>query len=221
VAHAATAVFERLATAIARGEHVAGSALPSERTLSADLGVSRATIRQAVHRLADLGLVQLKPGGATIVLDPRDATDLRVIGLLYQLGERRDPQLLRDVREKQFLQGFALIDVAARRARPEQLDQIRDDIEAWALGDDPRAAFDAMEEAFWSALARVGGNRIYILEIGWWYRMLREHPSLRYVPTTPIELLVAFYREVARRLCEGDHAARYYHEVVSSLLATS
>ncbi len=217
--HASDSVFDRLASAILRGEYAVGDALPSERALSADLEVSRATIRQAIHRLAELGLVILRPGGATIIKDPNEATDVRVIGLLYRLGPRPDAELLRTVREKQFMQGLALVDIAARRAKPEALEGVRELVEAWSRNGDPRGTFDAFEESFWRALARAGGNRIYIVELSWWYELLRELPALRYQPATPEPLLVAFYRELARRLADGDYAARYYHEVVSALLA--
>jgi DNA-binding FadR family transcriptional regulator len=216
--HASDDVFDRLAAAIFRGDYPAGSPLPSERTLSADLVVSRATIRQAIHKLAELGLVVVKQGGATIVQRVDDATDVRVIGLLYRL-RGPDAALLRTVREKQFMQGFAIVDIAARRARPEDLEDVCELVEEWSRTRDPMAAFDAFEESFWRALARAGGNRIYVLELSWWYELLREHPALRYAPATPAPLLIAFYREVARRLADGDHAARYYHDVITALFA--
>jgi DNA-binding FadR family transcriptional regulator len=216
--HASDDVFDRLAAAILRGDYAAGSALPSERTLSSELEVSRATIRQAIHRLAELGLVALRPGGATIVQNADEATDVRVIGLLYRL-RGPDAELLRTVREKQFMQGLAIVDIAARRARPEELEHVRDLVEDWGRKKDPRAAFDAFEESFWRALARAGRNRIYVVELSWWYQLLRDHPALRYAPATPAPLLVAFYRELIRRLCDGDYAARYYHEVITALFA--
>jgi DNA-binding FadR family transcriptional regulator len=221
VTHAADAVFDPLVAAILRGEIAPGAALPSERTLVGRFGVSRMVVRQAVHRLEELGLVRTRPGGATIVLDPGEANDLRVLGLLYAVSGRRDPTILRDVREKQFLQGLALIDIAARRARPEALEAIRDDVESWAREPDPRASFDRFEERFWRALAVAGGNRIARLEIAWWYRLLSEHPAIRYAPTTPTPLLVGFYRELARKLAEGEAAVAYYHQVVSSLLSST
>lgn len=211
--HASDDVFDRLASAIFRGTYE--GALPSERTLSASLGVSRATIRQAIHKLADLGLVEVRQGGATIVRSPDAATDVRVIGLLYRL-RGPDAELLRTVREKQFMQGFALVDIAARRARPEELEDVRGIVEAWASGGEPLAAFDAFEESFWRSLARAGRNRIYVLELSWWYQLLREHPGLRLSPDAAV---VPFYRELARRLADGDHAARYYHDVVTFLFA--
>ncbi len=63
---------ERFVTAIALGEFVPGQKLPSERALSAQLGVSRKTVRGALHRLADSGYVAIqrgRHGGAVVKED--------------------------------------------------------------------------------------------------------------------------------------------------------
>jgi GntR family transcriptional repressor for pyruvate dehydrogenase complex len=63
---------ERFVTAIALGEFVPGQRLPSERALSAQLAVSRKTVRGALHRLADSGYVAIvkgRNGGAVVKED--------------------------------------------------------------------------------------------------------------------------------------------------------
>jgi DNA-binding FadR family transcriptional regulator len=63
---------ERCVTAIALGEFVPGQRLPSERALSAQLGVSRKTVRGALHSLADSGYVEIargRNGGAVVQKD--------------------------------------------------------------------------------------------------------------------------------------------------------
>lgn len=62
---------ERLLQAIRLGVAAPGDKLPSERDLAARLGVSRATLREAVHALADSGYVESRRGryGGTFVAD--------------------------------------------------------------------------------------------------------------------------------------------------------
>lgn len=57
-------VADRLVTAIALGEFVPGQRLPTERDLTSMLGVSRTTVREAIHRLAALGYVEVRRGRA-------------------------------------------------------------------------------------------------------------------------------------------------------------
>jgi GntR family L-lactate dehydrogenase operon transcriptional regulator len=64
---------ERLLRAIELGVVAAGDRLPPERELAARLGVARATLREAIHALADTGYVASRRGryGGTFVTRPR------------------------------------------------------------------------------------------------------------------------------------------------------
>ena len=52
------AAFRTLHESLSTGRWAAGSRLPSERNLADELGVSRATVRQALFELADVGLLE-------------------------------------------------------------------------------------------------------------------------------------------------------------------
>lgn len=67
--HAFEACVEQLATAIRLGVYPRGTALPSERELADQLGVSRATLREAMAALRAAGLVETTRGrgGGTVV----------------------------------------------------------------------------------------------------------------------------------------------------------
>jgi GntR family transcriptional regulator, transcriptional repressor for pyruvate dehydrogenase complex len=70
--NAAEQIGERLVTAIALGEFVPGQRLPAERELAAMLGVSRSTVREALHRLSATGYVKIhrgRNGGAVVQSD--------------------------------------------------------------------------------------------------------------------------------------------------------
>jgi DNA-binding FadR family transcriptional regulator len=64
-------IADRLATAIALGEFVPGQRLPAERDLAAQLGVSRATVREALQRLSTGGYLEIRRGrlGGAFVRD--------------------------------------------------------------------------------------------------------------------------------------------------------
>ena len=67
--HAFEACVEQLATAIRLGVYPHGTALPAERELAEQLGVSRATLREAIAALRAAGLVETTRGrgGGTVV----------------------------------------------------------------------------------------------------------------------------------------------------------
>lgn len=63
-------ITDRLVTAIALGEYLPGARLPAERDLAAALKVGRMTVRAALARLVDRGLVETRRGrgGGSYVL---------------------------------------------------------------------------------------------------------------------------------------------------------
>lgn len=217
--HAADPIFEQLAGAILRGELAPEAPLPPERVLSEEFGVSRIVLRQAVHRLADIGLVRVRQGGATVVVDPRRANDLRLIALYYRLAPHGDlaKSIRRDVIEKQFLQGLSLVDVFSRRASRESKDRLVVTTERFALETATEESFAAFVEAFWREIARSGRNRIFEMEVAWWYDALaRAQPESE--PTTTLAQRVTFYCELARRMLSGEHATHYYLAVIGPQL---
>ncbi|HEY0237017.1 MAG TPA: GntR family transcriptional regulator [Friedmanniella sp.] len=59
--------YRQLAHAVRHGVFEAGSRLPAERTLAAQFGVSRVTVRNALHRLSDEGLLESVLGSGWFV----------------------------------------------------------------------------------------------------------------------------------------------------------
>jgi GntR family transcriptional repressor for pyruvate dehydrogenase complex len=72
--HAFESCVEQLATAIRLGLFPLGTGLPPERELASRLGVSRATLREAMAALRQAGLVETRRGrggGTVVTLEPR------------------------------------------------------------------------------------------------------------------------------------------------------
>jgi GntR family transcriptional repressor for pyruvate dehydrogenase complex len=90
--HAFEGCVEQLATAIRLGVYPRGSALPSERELAELLGVSRATLREAIAALRAAGMVRTTRGrGGGSVVSYRAATPVYDAGdQTVRLTGRRD-----------------------------------------------------------------------------------------------------------------------------------
>lgn len=86
--HAFEVCVEQLATAIRLGVYPDGTTLPPERELSERLGVSRATVREAIAALRSAGMVRTTRGrgGGTVVEFRPDAPSA---GTPHQFAERR------------------------------------------------------------------------------------------------------------------------------------
>ncbi len=218
-AHVSDHVFDQLARAILQGSFAPGTPLPSERLLVERFHVSRNIARQALHRLAEMGLVQVRQGGATVVLDPHEATDLRVLALFYRLtGQSRPAIDTADMIEKQYLQGLSIVEAAARRASAASLDAIRDRLDRAATDATALASFGKLEEQFWRALASAAENRIFRMEVAWWYDTLPDRPVPAEVAGADPLVRLGFYRELVRRLQSREQATEYYIATTRPLL---
>jgi DNA-binding FadR family transcriptional regulator len=87
-------ITDRLVTAIAIGEYLPHARLPAERELAASLRVGRMTVRAALARLVDRGLVETRRGrgGGSYVLQqwPDSSTESVVRTLRMRVDEIRD-----------------------------------------------------------------------------------------------------------------------------------
>lgn len=72
--HAFEGCVEQLATAIRLGVYPSGSSLPAERDLAERMGVSRATLREAIAALRQAGMVRTtrgRSGGTVVAYEPQ------------------------------------------------------------------------------------------------------------------------------------------------------
>ncbi|MGZ3145128.1 FadR/GntR family transcriptional regulator [Lentzea chajnantorensis] len=111
-------VLERLRAHVAEAGLKAGDRLPPERDLAAGLGVSRASVKQAIVVLEVQGLVEARHGGGTYLV--RDTLDVEPV---EQLVERR--KRLPDVLEAREAMETKLAELAAERRTAAELEDIR------------------------------------------------------------------------------------------------
>ena len=78
---AGAVLADRIMTAIALGEFTPGQRLPSERDLAARLGVSRTTVRDALARVVNAGLLEVRRGrsGGAFVRRPWTEESARAV----------------------------------------------------------------------------------------------------------------------------------------------
>ena len=65
-----------------------GSAIPSERQLSSDLGVSRLTVRAALDQLVREGYLVRRRGAGTFVREPKIAQELTMTSFSEDMRQR-------------------------------------------------------------------------------------------------------------------------------------
>ncbi len=153
--HAFEDCVERLATAIRLGVYPRGSALPPERELAVALGVSRATLREAIAGLRAAGMVATTRGrgGGTVVLhEPATPGEGGRSGLQGRRDELLDALVFRRVVEP----GAAQV-AAGRTLRPSERTLVVESLARVADATDP-AGHRQADSRLHLALATVTGS---------------------------------------------------------------
>jgi GntR family transcriptional repressor for pyruvate dehydrogenase complex len=123
---AADLVFEQIRDLIFIGQVKPGDRLPAERSLAETMGVSRPTIREAVARLVNLGLLEHHQGQGTFVREYSADHDLNPLKVLVGDADGSPLHLL-EVRLGLECNSAVL---AARRATEEDIARLKESLQS-------------------------------------------------------------------------------------------
>ncbi len=170
-------VFERVAEQIEKrildGELRKGDRLPTERELAEQFRVSRTAVREAMKILAQKGLVDMRPGRGTIVIDGASAAMQNSIGLMMKLklGEIGGSDSLVEFRTILEVEIAAL---AAARTTEKEISAMRMAIDAMDESLNDADAYIAADNIFHEALAQATQNALIIILINSIVNLLSE-----------------------------------------------
>ena len=153
-------VFRILCEGILSGSYEPGEKLPTQRALAAELGVNMASVREAVKRLEQLGLVEVRHGDAMRVRDWRAHGGLDVVAHVLFQGGRVDRSTLEGLLEARRLMLREAARLAAQRRSEEQAERLT---ELAARLRDPGEAAQTLDWAFMSELVDASGNVVFVL----------------------------------------------------------
>ncbi|MCU1615923.1 MAG: GntR family transcriptional regulator [Frankiales bacterium] len=156
--HAAPAgvvLADRLVTAIALGEFVPDQRLPAEREFADMLGVSRTTVRDALARVASLGLIEIRRGrsGGAFV---RSGWAAESAGAVRQVVEPQWAALEEAMDMRDLVEGLVARTAAARRT-PGDIREIAAALRDYECAPDLAAA-QAADLRLHSAVAAAAHN---------------------------------------------------------------
>lgn len=159
-------VFQQFRDTIARGEWSVGQKIPSETELATQLGVSRASVRSALQRLASLGLVESRQGEGTFVR--KFSGTLLFNALLPMLTVSRPS--MDALLEFRLILDKEMASLAALRARQDQIDAMWTNLAQHLLCQDDFAKAALCDLEFHCLIAGATGNPLLIQV----YAILRE-----------------------------------------------
>lgn len=140
---------------IASGRLVPGDRLPPEREIASQLGVSRASVREALRELTLRGLADRRPGRGTVLTDPGDRPRELLAEMSAAARRREEVVDLREACEP------AIARNAAFRATSRDIDRMAAILAATDLDGDADKA-NEVDEKFHRELARSAQNPLLV-----------------------------------------------------------
>jgi GntR family transcriptional regulator, transcriptional repressor for pyruvate dehydrogenase complex len=207
-------VFSRLVEDVLSGRYEPGEKLPTQRALAAELDVNMASVREAVKRLEQLGLVEVRQGDAMRVTDWRTSGGLDVIAhVLFAAAGGLDRDMLGQLMEARRLMLGESARLAAERRDDDQARRLEALAERIAEAPDDAAA-QALDFAFFSELVEAAGNVVLVLVMNSIRRIYFARGEL-FVPIVgiPREPYARAARAVKRR--QPEAAARAVAELAA------
>ncbi|MDD3764437.1 MAG: GntR family transcriptional regulator [Nevskiales bacterium] len=152
-------VYRQLADKILSGELPAGEPLPAERELSEALSVNRGAVREAIKRLQQAGLVSVRQGGNSLVLDYLEEGGLELLPkLLVHKDGRLNATVVRSIMAMRSSLAPDIAATAASRGGAQLADELETLLTRMRADTTDVRALQNHAMAFWKKLVERGGN---------------------------------------------------------------
>jgi DNA-binding FadR family transcriptional regulator len=202
-------VFEQILSDVVAGTLEPGESLPSERRLAELLGVSRPVVREALQRMAQAGLVDVRHGGSTTIRDFNQFAGLDLLPrLLFRDGDV-DLSVVRSILEARLAVGPEVAALAAARGTTDLAGALRRTLDLLTHSEDP-VAMQQHSLAFWDQVVDGADSVVFRLM----FNSLRAtyEPALEalaHVMEPEVRHVAAYRRVVAAITAHDSGAARH------------
>ncbi|MEO8658274.1 MAG: FadR/GntR family transcriptional regulator [Bryobacteraceae bacterium] len=163
-------IYKKLIGQIIRGVWTPGSRIPAERQLGQQLGVGRASLREALKALEIMGLIETRLGDGTYVCK---RSEFLSRPLLWAIASSPDTEVHELVEARKLIES-ELAALAAERATAEDLKQLGVHLDRMEASRQVQSDFLAADIDFHLAVAQAAHNTILLNALHLIRNMLQE-----------------------------------------------
>lgn len=149
-------VYKQLVTLITKGHLKPGEKLPSERSMAEELGVSRQSIREAIHRAKTVGLIDVRQGEGSFVISSLKGNMRTPLSILLE-GEAEKVFEFLEIRKP--IEGWCA-ERASEAASPGDLKKMQAILKRMEKVSPPQAVWEKADLDFHSSIAAATHNVI-------------------------------------------------------------
>jgi DNA-binding FadR family transcriptional regulator len=159
-------IVDRLLARISSGAFAAGDPLPSERELTAQFGVGRPAVREAMQTLERMGLISISHGERARVVAPTPQSIIEQIGLAARHLLATSPGTLEDLKQARLFFEVGMVRLAAEKATAEDVARLRKRLAEQKAAAKPgpdglrKDLFLEKDMAFHREIASISGNSV-------------------------------------------------------------
>jgi GntR family negative regulator for fad regulon and positive regulator of fabA len=193
---------DELIAAILRGDFPPGAALPGERRLAAELGVTRPTLREALRQLAADGWLTIQHGKSTVVTDYLREGGLNVLTGLVRHSDRLPASFVPDLLQVRLDLAPTYTRLALTHAPGPVIAHLQQHTDL----DDTPDAYARFDWALHQTLTRHCDNPIYAMITNGFAEFYVQVAAASY-----------FASEAARRVSDGFYADLLAHALAGEI----
>lgn len=203
--------MQQLRGLILRGHYATGDKLPPERKLAEELGVNRASLREAIKALEQMGLVKTRQGDGTRVLDFMQTAGVELVSHLVAGTVDGVPsvEVLEDVLEFRRIFARDVAHMAAEKATAEDIARL-EDLAKRAESELSPEDLLKLDFEFYLEMTRTAKNRVFQLLINTIRAAVQSHAMFFSQVSPPAAVVRKHHRDVITAIKghEPDKAAK-------------
>lgn len=189
--------IDQIADAVRMGDYALGERLPSERTLAELMGVSRPTVREALGALVEVGVLETRSGGGTVVKSDLVPSDLVIERTELKMSE------VAGVLEARRLVEPRVAQLAALYMDDDDLKRIRATIELLRQRAESRERFMLFELRFHLAVARATKNSTLVTLMRTLFKRLEVVRDMAMHAPGEADLAIDIHERTLAAICSG------------------
>jgi GntR family transcriptional repressor for pyruvate dehydrogenase complex len=192
-------IVEQLKDRIVRGDLPPGSRLQPERELADQLQVNRTTVREALHKLESMGLVEIKHGNGIFVKDFLESGSLELARHLFFLSGRVNVRVFENLLHLRRLLLPEISYCAASNRSDKDLHELKGVV--FQSDDMP------LQERDWrvhNIIARASGNFLFVILLNAFTGLTRDSSKLYFDVEANRQRSMKFHREIYAAIEKGD-----------------
>lgn len=215
-------VMRQISALIEKGQLKPGERLTSERELAEQFQVNRTTLRQALHSLSMLRVLDIRPGDGVYVRENPEEASIETVLLKKLYGGEFTSDTLRDIMEIRIFLEIPIAEKAAKLHEKKDIAALETHLNAMKENFNPEfhaEAFMLADYKFHAQLAKMAHNELIVRLMNSFYLLLKDFKPILIPSRERAKLSLEQHAKVFHAIKQGhpNEARKAMSEHLSSV----